>query len=51
MSEKTKYYKLDDIGFIGVQQKTTKAEIEQEKIETANSIKKLKALQKSSRDL
>lgn len=49
MSDKKKYYKLDDIGFIGVQKKSAKAEIEREKIETATSIEALKSRQKSSK--
>jgi hypothetical protein len=50
MRDKEKYYKLDDIGHIGVQKKRTVAEMTQEKIETAKSIKVLKARTKASDD-
>jgi hypothetical protein len=43
MSDKNKYYKLDEVGFVGVQKSRTSAEIRKEATETARSIRLLKA--------
>jgi hypothetical protein len=48
MRAKNKYYKLDEVGFVGVQKSRTTAEIRKEANDTARSIKLLKARKSSS---
>jgi hypothetical protein len=43
MSVKKRYYKLDDVGFVGVQENRTDAQVRKDASETARSIKALKA--------
>jgi hypothetical protein len=43
MRARNKYYKLDEVGFVGVQKYRTPAEIRKEAAETAKHIKALKA--------
>lgn len=48
MRDRQRYHKLDEIGFVGVKEKRTAAEIRKEKIETTRSIKMLKAKRSNS---
>ncbi|MEI9918963.1 MAG: hypothetical protein WDO14_09200 [Bacteroidota bacterium] len=43
MSDRKRYYKLDEVGFVGVQKKRTAGEIRKDKVQTAKSILALKA--------
>jgi hypothetical protein len=48
MRAKNKYYKLDEVGFVGVQKSRTPAEIRKEAADTARSIRVLKARKSAS---
>ncbi len=43
MGDRKQYYKLDEVGFVGVQKKRTIEEIRKDEIKTAKSIRALKA--------
>jgi hypothetical protein len=42
MTDKRRYYKLDDIGFVGTQEKRSAAQIKADALRTANIIKAMK---------
>lgn len=42
MTDKRRYYKLDDIGFVGTQDKRSAAQIKADALRTANIIKAMK---------
>lgn len=44
MSDKNRYYALDEIGFVGIQDKRTKAKIRKQMAETVRYIKVMKSV-------
>jgi hypothetical protein len=48
MANKKQYYKLDDIGFVGTQEKRSPAQVKVDALRTANIIKAMKKSKKDS---
>lgn len=46
MTDKRRYYKLDDIGFVGTQDKRSAAQIKADALRTTNIIKAMKETQR-----
>jgi hypothetical protein len=48
MSGRKRYYKLDEVGFVGSQEKRTTSEVQKDSLKAAKAIKKLKSLDAKS---
>ena len=48
MSGRKRYYKLDEVGFVGSQEKRTTSEVQKDSLKAAKAIKKLKSLDTKS---